>query len=526
MLDILRKTTARNTHAMRTSSPAPSGSLVHARDVQYLGAFRTPEGQFGGNGSFDFSQGTMAYNPNNDSLFFVGHASFQEMCEISIPAPTLGSNIASFNTCSVLQNFYRLYGRIPNWTLAGRDIRIGGILVKPDNTMIVSVYDDYDGGGGAVGSHFTLDSLTLATANAGGLYQVGPSYAGIVGGYMSPVPASLRASLGWPYITGQCSLAILFRTSSGPCMVGFDPADFGPSTLAGVGNTPAGYYVYYPSDHLLGTYSGAPADPLWGGTAICHSVVFVEGTRTVLYFGVAPGNYKGYGFGSTFNDPTSPLDKGPRTMNGEYIYQCWAYDLNDILLAKAGTIQSWEVLPYDAWDFTLPFSTNPQVTYLTGSAYDPATGRIFVTLYNADQISGPDSRKALVLVFQVPSVATTPAAPEIGHLAVTDTVTYDSGEVSGIVPFCNPIPVGDPVYLTAGNVYPVTAGASITSVAFYLGATFLGNGTPNAGNASHNWVLTPVSTVGLATGSHAISAIATDSNGLTSLACAGAIVVT
>src|SRR5690606_31297457 len=52
----------------------------------------------------------------------------------------------------------------------------------------------------------------------------------------------------------------------------------------------------------------------------------------------------------------------------------WAYDARDLASVAAGTRQMWEVRPYGMW--RLP--SQIQNEKVSGAAYDPATGRIFV----------------------------------------------------------------------------------------------------------------------------------------------------
>src|SRR3990167_9248008 len=72
--------------------------LIQQADLIHLGSFTLPDtldttGQYG----FSYVQGTLAFNPANNSLFMVGHVHNQQVAEINIPA--LGG------TATVLQSF-------------------------------------------------------------------------------------------------------------------------------------------------------------------------------------------------------------------------------------------------------------------------------------------------------------------------------------------------------------------------------------------------------------------------------------
>ena len=59
----------------------------------------------------------------------------------------------------------------------------------------------------------------------------------------------------------------------------------------------------------------------------------------------------------------------------------------------AGTRAAWDVVPYGVWTLPLPFASAN--AHLNGAAYDPVTGRIFVS-----QAFG-DGAKPLIHVFSV-----------------------------------------------------------------------------------------------------------------------------
>jgi hypothetical protein len=49
----------------------------------------------------------------------------------------------------------------------------------------------------------------------------------------------------------------------------------------------------------------------------------------------------------------------------------WAYNLADFAAVRAGTKAPWDVAPYASWSID---------AFATGAAYDPRTGRIFLTV--------------------------------------------------------------------------------------------------------------------------------------------------
>src|SRR5262249_33675379 len=134
---------------------------------------------------------------------------------------------------------------------------------------------------------------------------------------------------------------------------------------------------------------------------------------SVLFFGVTGTNATSYQNGG----PAAPW-----VVNNEYALQVWAYNANDFLAVKQGLLQPWQVQPYDVWNFTLPGYTpqGGQQSAIGGVTFDPSTGRLYVSLLNADRV-GSTGYLPLIEVFQVnvPSVPPTSAPPQVGTLAAT-----------------------------------------------------------------------------------------------------------
>ena len=501
---------------------APVEPLLYQSDVQYVGAFRVPD-YSNSTDSMSFGAGALAYNPADNSLFITGQG--QSIAEISIPSTIVdSSDLDNLSTATVLQPWKNVLSNLPNQLSGTSDgAPIGGLMVY-NGELIGTQFAYYGGAYSQVLSHFVLNSLDLSTASVEGLYQVG-SGGRIMAGYMTPIPSEWQAPLGgFTALTGLSDWPIISTESAGPAAIGFNPGDLGSA------NDPASTYLAYTGGHQLGAYTG-PANPMQSGTTSIDGDAFVPGTSSILYFGATGTNYEGYGEPGPWdgtNDAT-----GPQSLNGQYAFQVWAYNANDLVAVQQGQLQPYQVMPYDVWNFTLPIPASCQPE---GLAFDPGTGRIYMAIPNADN-EVPYSHLPLIEVFQVNVPTGTPVAapPQIGTLAATPSIPPDPNYPSpGSSPpqwfgtYAGPINEGDNAVLTAGNVYAITSGANITQVAFYLSSdnsdpfssndTLLGYGTgtqnlPNGG--STNWALT-ISTEGLSSGTYTIFAQAEDSNGLLS----------
>ena len=104
-------------------------------------------------------------------------------------------------------------------------------------------------------------------------------------------------------------------------------------------------------------------------------VVFPEGTRSVLFFGKQGLGPYCYGEAVDCGDPAVTARRAEHAY--PYASYVWAYDAIDLAAVKSGQRQPWEVKPYAVWTLDLPF--NYPNARINGAAYDPQTGRIFVS---------------------------------------------------------------------------------------------------------------------------------------------------
>lgn len=359
--------------------------LVGAADLKPLGAFRLPSGKIG-ESVFDYGGTAPAFNPSKGSLLIVGHQWDQAVGEIAIPEKlSQSTELEDLAFAEVIQPLVKVLPRVPKQTVTG-NVRIGGLLIDEEK-LIGSAWVYYDNSGTAE-SHFRLDSLNLAEAAASGFFQVGTAGGGLVGGYMTAIPPEWQTALGAPYLTGQAAIPIISRSSSGPCAWGFDPKDLGDQPA------PVVPLVYYPLNHPLGVYDST--NPYFNGTTEIAGVVFVPGTRSVLFFGShGTGEYT-YGEASEANDPYR-TSKGPHAKNGQYAYQVWAYDALEFLEVKAGKKQPWDLKPTALWNFDFPI-TNGQKE-IVGVAFDPQRRHIYLCQGGAD--AKGYSNRPLIQVLEV-----------------------------------------------------------------------------------------------------------------------------
>lgn len=405
--------------------------LLSQSDLEYLGAFRVPQGDYGSPtySGFNYGGTALAYNPGNNSLFLVGHAWYQLTAEISIPQIINSSNLADLKTSTVLQPFADITeGNRSNIGEGGAAVNtsgepIGGLMVW-GGKLIGTVYGYYDAANEVRLSHFTSGLDLSATGDFHGMYRVGEAPAvpnpAFIDGYMTQIPPEWQARFGGPAMTGNCCLSIISRTSLGPSVAVFDPDGLGTDSPV-----PATQVVGYPIDHpTLGTYGDQRPGMLYNGSMEIHGVVFPHESRSVLFFGRRGVGDFCYGEGvddpalhKTYCDPAYPTvlccyDPVNGSKGGHsypYAYQVLAYDAQDLLSVKDGMKEMWEILPYGVWQLNFPFANdNPNIL---GAAYDPATQRIYISEDGGDT-PGCCGHLPIIHVYHVDTIqSVAPTAP-------------------------------------------------------------------------------------------------------------------
>jgi hypothetical protein len=343
------------------SVPLDTLPLLDQTSMQYLGSFAAPEQD--GNGTFlTYGGNALSYDPTRQGLFIGCHDYTQYLAEISVPAITDPPQMATFlqNCADVTE------GRLP--LVDDYLPRLGGTFLY-NGRLIVSAYGSYDADWTQTASHFASTPDLALAGDIAGPFTVGSGQPGAVGGYMTPIPAEWRSAFGGPALTGHCCHNIVSRSSSGPSVSVFDPNDVGV-----VNPVPAETVLLYPVEHPLATPDSQ--NDIFNLTTRIGGVAFPAGTRSVLFFGRhGAGPYCYESAEICGGDPADPY-KGSHAF--PYYYQVWAYDALDLLAVKNGTMQSWEVQPYAFWRLPEMVSI-PGHASISGAAYDPASGRLYIT---------------------------------------------------------------------------------------------------------------------------------------------------
>ncbi len=370
--------------------PAQAGVRVQSSNLTYLGHFKIPDV----NGTCSDTPNARAlgltYDPAGNSgtgsFFIAGRQSDDCIAEVNKPA--VGG------TASFLQP----YAHVLNGTKDTIDDCYNGCFIGGNmlygGSLYVSAFSYYDAEGNqplAIWKRSrTLSSLTGFT----GPSAVVSGQQGFTNAWMQEVPAGLKASLGEAVVGGAC-WSIISRTSLGPALYSFNPNSLGTATPL----------VHYPADHqTLNVWGASGSHPEANPTTKIGDMTFIEGSDTVLFGGVTG---KGeYCYGTGCYDPAAPGIQGAHAY--PYVNYLWAYDVDDLVAAKAGSVQPYDVLPYAHWELT-DFDTSDEWS-VTGMAFDSSDNRLYVMASR-----WPDGTAAPAIhVYQVTGLTsdtTPPAAP-------------------------------------------------------------------------------------------------------------------
>ena len=337
--------------------------------LRYVGYFRVPaEDQ--DQQLLTWGGYALGHHPTHPGLYIGCHDWDQLLAEISIPEVTDPPP-----TATILQKCADVAeGRLP--LVDAYLPRLGGTLIH-GGRLILSAYGYYDADGTQTLSHFASSPLLPVIGDLTGPFQVGEE-AGMVAGYMTAIPEEWRQAFGGPALTGQCCIPIIGRTSAGPAISVFDPADVGTEDPV-----PAVTALAYPLSHPLAPVESQ--NDFFNLTTQIAGLAFPPATRALLFFGR-------HGTGAYCYGPAGPAElcgedpvdtyQGPHAW--PYVHQVWVYDALDLLEVIAGDKSSWEIQPYAIWRLSDMDPTGTSAT-IAGATFDPANGRVYITEAYGDE---------------------------------------------------------------------------------------------------------------------------------------------
>src|SRR5262249_22999946 len=214
---------------------------------------------------------------------------------------------------------------VPGSTGGENETQLAGSLFW-NNRLIITKRNRYSTGG--------YNALNVGTSSITGFSSM-LQFQGQDGhfiGYMGVIPPEWRSSFGGPCFIGNSAMSIISVCSQGPTFYVFNPDTVGvTSPVPNLGTCMA-----YPYPQYLANPNSA--NNLFTRADFTGGMIFPDGTRSVLYV-------HRHGYGS----PTYKQADGCWGGTGEgaapYRRQVTAFDANDLLAAKRGTISPSSIQP-------------------------------------------------------------------------------------------------------------------------------------------------------------------------------------
>ena len=385
--------------------------LFDIEDLQYEGAFRIKAMTFDSS-SINYSQGPILYNPDNHSLFIVGHPYQQAIAEFPIPEIIDAESIADLNMSEEpIQGFFPV---IPGGNVAnpeGLD-EIGGMMFfDGDNgkELLVNCYEYYDAPANNTLSTLVVKSPeSLATTEISGFYKV-EGEAGHTCRWYSPIPTELQSALAGTDITGSASgLPITSRLPVGPSAFAFDPQSYVNAQIFDL--IPAEKLLDYSLsdpmyDDSYANYGGTVSwlfndsldNTIWTHVSDAVFGMIIPGTRTYLTIGRSGGHE--YGVCYKCVQDNGNLCGGYCTyVAADNHHYFWSFDVLDLIAAKNGEIEPHDIRPYDYGIINIPFVDNGLAS-LGGGTFDEESGTMYLSLNKGDLEQGTYARPPLILTY-------------------------------------------------------------------------------------------------------------------------------
>ncbi len=356
--------------------------LVQPENMKYVGSFASPWG-LSGVSDFAYSGSAMTVsstsNPNARALFYTGIKG-QAVSEIIIPN-TLGISL-NFNDLPkaiVAQPFSDLtegaltaspntLGTVTNGAFISGLITHQGKLIAS-----ASVYYDYSQNA----SHGISDITLNKTGDFTGFIPLSGNnvaFSRSNTGAMSNIPQEWQSLLGGKIIGGNQPLPIISGNSFGPSITIITP-EFTTSPPQLKSET----LVHYPSSSPLCGPVGCErtSNNLWNYSSEYLGRMFISGSRSILFVGRHPTGEFWYG------GPTSPTGKAALCDDGgwgqkstAWGYRVMAFDANDLVKVRNGSIHSSQVRPYRVWE--IPNFPINDCTFIRSATFDETTKNIYI----------------------------------------------------------------------------------------------------------------------------------------------------
>lgn len=357
--------------------------LIGLKDFKYQGAFAI-SGAVYGESSAEAGGGVIEYNPDNHSLYLVGHPREDAIAEFPIPALVNSGVLSELNVASVpLQNFVKVLNKTPDSNPQAISVVTG--IKRIGKQLLVNGVEYYDGK--SDNTHTSLavrNASSLSDSPIVGYFELeGRAH---IAGWMSSIPEEWQSALGGKYISGSASnYPINSRLSIGPTAFIFDPRALTDTTPSGVIPTTALLDFSLKTPLHTDRRNESRKNSLWTLVSRAQYGFIVPSTRTYVTIGSSGGHDSGVGYKIT--QDTGRLCGGYCTYIAADNYNYyWLWDVNDFVAVKAGSKKPYELRPYAYGKFPAPFQTDvlngnkPEFHSIAGATYDSQSNTLYIAI--------------------------------------------------------------------------------------------------------------------------------------------------
>ena len=393
---------------------------------RYVGAFRTNVGSY--------IKGTIAYNPDGNSLFITASELTFSIGEYSIPIPSMSTDYNALPISSTIQEPAPMLARIPESSWSDLPLENSMMsLYYHNNQLLVNGALYYDAQTNNIDTTFKVaDASDLANSSLVGNFTVtGLQH---TTGWTSEIPEDWQPFLQKSHLLGGgFGLPIVGRLSFGPSLFTVNLNDLiGANTNSVV---PTLNWMDFPQETPMGTtdflnYGGATGginNDLYTIMSVPSFGFIVPDSRTYMVIGGSSGhtprtpgttpyvgevndfaNPNGTIFYKDTIEPIEPRQDTAGTIAEGYLaYDAtdkgpyfWLFDLNEIISAKNPS----DVLPYDKGYFPEPFPVQPGASRsfnvpLSGS-WDPVSQRLFLSWPQVQPTVDGYNQSPVITVYQ------------------------------------------------------------------------------------------------------------------------------
>lgn len=373
-------------------------------DLDWLGGFRVPDAAHGGipGDSFHYcGDPVIAMGSAPGRLLMVGQdlggtKEIRTAAELQIPALVASPQLADMAIASYAQPFANLLQGVPVLPQGWNSDRVVSGLYhdRQSGRLVVNVTRYYDTGDPP--NPYTAlvlprgDALSQTSGKRGFFRMTGGARSS---GWISPVPAEFQPALGCTHLFGNSDgFSILSRASIGPSAFAYDLSRISGGTPPADGAVlDAQPLIDFPITHPL-TPEHLLSEPgqIWTVLSSAKYGFIVPGSRSYLAIGTSGGHAHGVGYGVPPWDPEGysgfyPID--PTDVGNHF----WAFRVDDMIAVRQGQLAPHALRPYAHGDWVLPFQGERYSGHLNpvaGGCLDPDTGRLYVSLAQADRSRG------------------------------------------------------------------------------------------------------------------------------------------